>query len=165
MGLVFSISNFFIAKTSLANNWRSFSSSYSALVGDFFMPGRPTVWILLHVFLRVGAVTCLVCNFQGLNFKLAIQTILCMYHLSKMDFNIFSYMSYLNYPGSRQKLGTIFETKGLQNLSMRIWKKHHQKWDTLAKLQKFSVLPLKPNLLNKSKSTRIFWLFIVLKVR
>ena len=32
VGLVFSISNFFIAKTSLANNWRSFSSSYSALV-------------------------------------------------------------------------------------------------------------------------------------
>ena len=27
----FSISNFFIAKTSLANNWRSFSSSYLAL--------------------------------------------------------------------------------------------------------------------------------------
>ena len=33
VGLVFSISNFFIANTSLANNWRSFSSSYSALVG------------------------------------------------------------------------------------------------------------------------------------
>ena len=31
MGLVFSISNYFIAKTSLANNWRSFSSSYLAL--------------------------------------------------------------------------------------------------------------------------------------
>ena len=31
VGLVFSISNFFIAKTSLANNLRSFSSSYSAL--------------------------------------------------------------------------------------------------------------------------------------
>ena len=31
VGLVFSISIFFIAKTSLANNWRSFSSSYSAL--------------------------------------------------------------------------------------------------------------------------------------
>ena len=31
VGLVFSISNFFISKTSLANNWRSFSSSYSAL--------------------------------------------------------------------------------------------------------------------------------------
>ena len=29
--LVFSISNFFIAKTSLANNWRSFSSSFLAL--------------------------------------------------------------------------------------------------------------------------------------
>ena len=29
--LVFSISNLFIAKTSLANNWRSFSSSYLAL--------------------------------------------------------------------------------------------------------------------------------------
>ena len=29
--LVFSISNSFIAKTSLANNWRSFSSSYLAL--------------------------------------------------------------------------------------------------------------------------------------
>ena len=56
------------------------------------MPGRPTVRILLHVFLRVGAVTCLVCNFQGLNFKLAIETILCMYHLSKMDFSIFSYV-------------------------------------------------------------------------
>ena len=32
VGLVFLISNYFIAKTSLANNWRSFSSSYSALV-------------------------------------------------------------------------------------------------------------------------------------
>ena len=32
MGLVFSFSNFFIAKTSLANNWRSFSCSYLALV-------------------------------------------------------------------------------------------------------------------------------------
>ena len=31
VGLVFSISNFFIAKTSLANNWRTFSSSYLAL--------------------------------------------------------------------------------------------------------------------------------------
>ena len=31
LGLVFSISNFFIAKTSLANNWRSFSSSCLAL--------------------------------------------------------------------------------------------------------------------------------------
>ena len=31
-GLVFLISNFFIAKTSLANNRRSFSSSYLALV-------------------------------------------------------------------------------------------------------------------------------------
>ena len=31
VGLVFSISNIFIAKTSLANNWRSFSSSYLAL--------------------------------------------------------------------------------------------------------------------------------------
>ena len=36
MGLVFSISNFFIAKTSLANNWRSFSSSNLALVLDGF---------------------------------------------------------------------------------------------------------------------------------
>ena len=34
VGLVFSISNFFIAKTSLANNWRSFSSSYLALSGQ-----------------------------------------------------------------------------------------------------------------------------------
>ena len=32
VGLVFSISTFFIAKTSLANNWRSFSSSYLALI-------------------------------------------------------------------------------------------------------------------------------------
>ena len=32
VGLVFSISNFFIAKMSLANNWRSFSSSNSALI-------------------------------------------------------------------------------------------------------------------------------------
>ena len=32
VGLVFSISNFFIAKTSLANNWRSFSSSNLALL-------------------------------------------------------------------------------------------------------------------------------------
>ena len=32
VGLVFSISNFFITKASLANKWRSFSSSNSALV-------------------------------------------------------------------------------------------------------------------------------------
>ena len=31
VGLAFSISNFFIAKMSLENNWRSFSSSYWAL--------------------------------------------------------------------------------------------------------------------------------------
>ena len=31
VGLVFLISNFFIAKTSLANHWRSFSSNYLAL--------------------------------------------------------------------------------------------------------------------------------------
>ena len=31
VGSIFSISNLFIAKTSLANNWRSFSSSYLAL--------------------------------------------------------------------------------------------------------------------------------------
>ena len=36
VGLVFSISNFFIAKTSLANNWRSFSSSYLALYCTVF---------------------------------------------------------------------------------------------------------------------------------
>ena len=39
VGLVFSISNFFIAKTSLANNWRRKkipSCSYSALVKLFF---------------------------------------------------------------------------------------------------------------------------------
>ena len=36
VGLVFSISNFFNVKTSLANNWRSFSSSYSALVAVYF---------------------------------------------------------------------------------------------------------------------------------
>merc|ERR1712051_499286 len=35
VGLVFSISNFFDAKTSLANNWRSFSSSYLALCDVF----------------------------------------------------------------------------------------------------------------------------------
>ena len=38
VGLVFSISNFFIAKTSLANNWRSFSSSYLALGGSKIAP-------------------------------------------------------------------------------------------------------------------------------
>ena len=37
VGLVFSISNFFIAKTSLANNWRSFSSSYLALELEFLL--------------------------------------------------------------------------------------------------------------------------------
>ena len=39
LGLVFSISNFFIAKTSLANNWRRKkipSCSYSALVDVVF---------------------------------------------------------------------------------------------------------------------------------
>ena len=36
VGLVFSISNFFIAKASLANNWRSFSSSYLALKSSIF---------------------------------------------------------------------------------------------------------------------------------
>ena len=34
VALLFLISYFFIAKTSLANNWRSFSSSYLALVLD-----------------------------------------------------------------------------------------------------------------------------------
>ena len=38
VGLVFSISNFFIAKTSLANNWRSFSSSYLALERKIDVP-------------------------------------------------------------------------------------------------------------------------------
>ena len=32
VGLFSLISNYFIANTSLANNWRSFSSSYSALL-------------------------------------------------------------------------------------------------------------------------------------
>ena len=36
VGLVFSISNCFIAKMSLANNWRSFSSSYLALASNYF---------------------------------------------------------------------------------------------------------------------------------
>ena len=98
------------------------------------MPGRPTVQILLHVFLRVGAVTCLVCNFQGLNFKLDIQTILCTTY-QKWILTFF-HMSYLNYPGSRQKLGTIFETKGLQNLSMRIWKKPPSKAGHFSKVEK-----------------------------
>ena len=96
------------------------------------MPGRPTVQILLHVFLRVGAVTCLVCNFQGLNFKLDIQTILCTTY-QKWILTFF-HMSYLNYPGSRQKLGTIFETKGLQNL--RIWKKTPSKAGHFSKVAK-----------------------------
>ena len=40
VGLVFSISNFFIAKTSLANNWRSFSSSYLALLLNYVTHGE-----------------------------------------------------------------------------------------------------------------------------
>ena len=40
VGLVFSISNFFIAKTSLANKWRSFSSSYLALEQFFLTVGQ-----------------------------------------------------------------------------------------------------------------------------
>ena len=52
VGLVFSISNFFIAKTSLANNWRSFSSSYSALV-VLFRTGQCSdleTWLRLYFF-------------------------------------------------------------------------------------------------------------------
>ena len=47
MGLVFSISNFFITKTSLANKWRSFSSSNLALAQElkeplsFFLDTKP----------------------------------------------------------------------------------------------------------------------------
>ena len=51
VGLVFSISNFFIAKTSLANNWRSFSSSNLALVGLAFIFGLA---ILEVAFLEVA---------------------------------------------------------------------------------------------------------------
>ena len=48
VGLVFSISNFFVAKTSLANNWRSFSSSYLALlvIQDF-----QTINCFLHLYM------------------------------------------------------------------------------------------------------------------
>ena len=48
VGLVFSISNFFIAKRSLANNWRSFSSSYLALVNIAYPISNLTskiIWI------------------------------------------------------------------------------------------------------------------------
>ena len=50
VGLVFSISNFFIAKTSLANNWRSFSSSYLALVAAInkVWPITSIMFILVH---------------------------------------------------------------------------------------------------------------------
>ena len=52
VGLVFSISNFFIAKKSLANNWRSFSSSYLALASwDFFHP-TCLIYILLDTHLN-----------------------------------------------------------------------------------------------------------------
>ena len=44
VGLVFSISNFFIAKTSLANNWRSFSSSNSALVTNLVPYFNPNTY-------------------------------------------------------------------------------------------------------------------------
>ena len=44
VGLVFSISNFFIAKTSLANNWRSFSSSYLALG-----PDKQDIWPKINI--------------------------------------------------------------------------------------------------------------------
>ena len=54
VGLVFSISNFFIGKTSLANNWRNFSSSYLAL-GVLFM----YLWFLLmeNIYKRTTNVT------------------------------------------------------------------------------------------------------------
>ena len=45
VSLVFSISNFFIAKTSLANNWRSFSSSNLALEVQQILPLVPFYYI------------------------------------------------------------------------------------------------------------------------
>ena len=42
VGLLFSISNCFIAKTSLANNWRSFISSYLALKAQENLPFSQT---------------------------------------------------------------------------------------------------------------------------
>jgi hypothetical protein len=53
VGLVFSTSNFFITKTSLANNWRSFSSSYLALaIAEFFWKMQRKTW---YSILRVDA--------------------------------------------------------------------------------------------------------------
>ena len=49
MGLVFSISNFFIAKMSLANNWRSFSSSNLALGASTVIQGQLLINMLICV--------------------------------------------------------------------------------------------------------------------
>ena len=59
VGLVFSISNFFIAKTSLANNWRSFSSSYLALEIKLCVLGS-RIWDQNHL-LCATAFDCLLC--------------------------------------------------------------------------------------------------------
>ena len=47
-------------------------------------------------------------------------------------------------------------------LHMNIWKKHPQKYFTLAKLEKISVLPWQPNLPKDRKSKRFIWVLIVL---
>ena len=49
VGLVFSISNFFIAKMSLANNWRSFSSSNLALGASTVIQGQLLINMLICV--------------------------------------------------------------------------------------------------------------------
>ena len=49
VGLVFSISNFFIAKMSLANNWRSFNSSNLALGASTVIQGQLLINMLICV--------------------------------------------------------------------------------------------------------------------
>ena len=102
--------------------WRNFILFYWEI---FFMPGRPTVQILLHVFLRVGAVTCLVCKFEGLNFKLDIQTIICT--LIKNGFKTNFHMSYLKLPREPTKIRNFFlKLKGFKISPWHYEKKHHQ---------------------------------------
>ena len=49
-------------------------------------------------------------------------------------------------------------------LSIKTWKNHPQKQDTLAKLNKFSILPWRPNLPQKNKSISFIWDFIILVI-
>ena len=94
VGLVFSISNFFIAKTSLANNWRSFSSSYLALVASFliakglliiFLPKDVTA-MSIYNFLLLRPCTLVVSQIFYNRFRSFLSDMICRY-MSKSSWN------------------------------------------------------------------------------